>query len=101
MTDEFGPDHADENGSDPPTSFIKTNEFVIVGQALPAREGVKADGQAMQPFKDLRSDLGIAEGALGEFGGPATGVSSGFFVEASTSATTQASPKLECTHALG
>ena len=31
MTDKFGPDHADENGSDPPTSFIKTNKFVVVG----------------------------------------------------------------------
>ena len=31
MTDKLGPSHADENGSDPPTSLVKTNKFVVVG----------------------------------------------------------------------
>ena len=48
---------------------------------MPPEERVEADGQAMQPFENFRSDLGIAEGALGEFSGPATAVSSPAFLE--------------------
>ena len=47
VTDKFGPEHADENGSDPPTALIKTNKFVIVGQTLSPKKGVEVDGQAM------------------------------------------------------
>ena len=75
MTDKLGPDHADENGSDPPTAFVKTNKFMVVGEALPPKEGVQAYGQAMQPFENLRSDLGVAKSTLGKFRGPTTRVS--------------------------
>ena len=85
MTDKLGPDHADENGSDPPNAFVKANKFVVVGEALPPRERVQAYGQAMQPFENLRSDLGVAESTLGEFRGPTTRVSGTTLLKAADS----------------
>ena len=63
-------------GLTPPTSLIKTNKFMVMSQTPSPRKGGEADGQAMEPFESFRSNLGVAEGALGELSGPTTRVSS-------------------------